>query len=141
MCDYSLYNVRSRAAKVGDELTTRPFNLGTRGFSAPEDARVAVCLRPGTELCFAKNVRREGMWPWSPRVIHHKTAIFRQVNQNKKHVHHDALEFPDGQIVLLTLLYGGQRATVLQLPAAPDKPNQKEEPAVRGALDWADPVG
>ena len=49
------------------------------------------------------------MWPWSPRVIHHKTAIFRQVNQNKKHVHHDALEFPDGQIVLLTLLYGGQR--------------------------------
>ena len=89
----------------------------------------------------AKNVRREGMWPWSPRVIQHKTAIFRQVNQNKKHVHHDALEFPDGQIVLLTLLYGGQRATVLQLPAAPDKPNQKEEPAVRGALDWADPVG
>jgi len=46
------------------------------------------------------------MWPWSPRVIHHKTAVFRQVNQNKKHVHHDALEFPDGQIVLLTLLYG-----------------------------------
>ena len=27
MCDYSLYNVRSRAAKVGDELTTRQFNL------------------------------------------------------------------------------------------------------------------
>ena len=56
-------------------------------------------------------------------------------------MHHDALEFPDGQIVLLTLLYGGQRATVLQLPAAPDKRNQKGEPAVRGALDWADPVG
>jgi hypothetical protein len=56
-------------------------------------------------------------------------------------VHHDALEFSDGQIVLLTLLYGGQRATVLQLPAAHDKPNQKEEPAVSRALDWADPVG
>jgi hypothetical protein len=27
------------------------------------------------------------------------------------------LEFPDGQIVLLTLLKEGQRATVLQLPA------------------------
>ena len=24
-----------------------------------------------------------------------------------KHMHHDAVEFPDGQIVLLTLLYGG----------------------------------
>lgn len=56
MCDYSLYNVRSRAAKVGDELTTRQFNLGTRGFSAPEDARVAVCLRPGTELCLRKTL-------------------------------------------------------------------------------------
>jgi hypothetical protein len=32
--------------------------------------------------------------------------------------HHDALEFPDGQVVLLTRLCDGQRATVLQLPAA-----------------------
>jgi len=30
--------------------------------------------------------------------------------------HHDALEFPDGQVVLLTRLCEGQRATVLQLP-------------------------
>jgi hypothetical protein len=28
------------------------------------------------------------------------------------------LEFPDGQVVLLTRLCEGQRATVLQLPAA-----------------------
>jgi hypothetical protein len=35
--------------------------------------------------------------------------------------HHDALEFPDGQIVLLTHLRAGQRATVLQLPAQPKK--------------------
>ena len=28
----------------------------------------------------------------------------------------DALEFPDGKIVLLTFLEEGQRATVLQLP-------------------------
>jgi hypothetical protein len=32
--------------------------------------------------------------------------------------HHDALEFPDGQVVLLSRLREGQRATVLQLPAA-----------------------
>jgi hypothetical protein len=31
--------------------------------------------------------------------------------------HHDALEFPDGQLVLVTRLCAGQRATVLQLPA------------------------
>ena len=30
--------------------------------------------------------------------------------------YHDALEFPDAQIVLLTSLYEGQEATVLQLP-------------------------
>jgi hypothetical protein len=29
--------------------------------------------------------------------------------------HHDALEFPDGRTVLLTLLCGGQEATLLQL--------------------------
>jgi hypothetical protein len=34
-------------------------------------------------------------------------------------VHHDALEFPDGQMVLLTELIEGQEATVLQLPAQP----------------------
>ena len=34
-------------------------------------------------------------------------------------LHHDALEFPDGRIVLLTKLMVGQEATVLQLPAQP----------------------
>ena len=34
------------------------------------------------------------------------------------HAHHDALEFPDGQIVKVTRLVAGQTATVLQLPAA-----------------------
>ena len=51
------------------------------------------------------------------RFIKHKTAIFRHINQNYPMTHHDALEFPDGQIVLLTLLKKRQRATVLQLPA------------------------
>jgi hypothetical protein len=52
-------------------------------------------------------------------VIKHKTAIFRQINKEKVAAHHDALEFPDGQIVLLTSLSEGQQATVLQLPAEP----------------------
>ena len=48
-----------------------------------------------------------------------KVARFRQVNRDQLTVHHDALEFPDGQIVVLTQLCEGQHATVLQLPAAP----------------------
>ena len=116
MCDYSLHNVKSRPAKVGDKLTNRTFPTGTRGFSAPEDASIAVCLASGTELSFLEEVAGIRLWPWS-KVVKHKTAIFRQVNQTNPRTHHDALEFPDGQIVLLTFLHEGLQATVLQLPA------------------------
>jgi hypothetical protein len=121
MCDYSLYSVKSRPAKVGDKLTTRDFGTGTRGFAAPEDPNVAVCVLPGTELSFADEVSRLSvrLWPWHDQVIKYRTAIFRQINQGKVWAHHDALEFPDGQIVFLTSLSEGQQATVLQLPAAP----------------------
>jgi hypothetical protein len=118
MCDYSLHNVKTRPAKVGDKLTTRDFGTRTRGFSAPEDINVAVCLMPGTELSFTDKVRRVGLWPWSKNTINYKTAMFRQINQDDPKTHHDALEFPDGRIILLTFLNEGQHATVLQLPAA-----------------------
>jgi hypothetical protein len=118
MCDYSLHNVKSRPAKVDDKLTTRQFYSGTRGFCAPEDMNVAVCVLPGTELSFNEDVRRVQVWPWAAKVIHHKTAIFRQINQHDPQHHHDALEFPDGQTVLLHFLKEGQQATVLQLPAS-----------------------
>ena len=58
------------------------------------------------------------MFPWSKIVSDSKTAIFRQINQDNPATHHDALEFPDGRIVLLNFLKQGQHATVLQLPAA-----------------------
>jgi hypothetical protein len=117
MCDYSLENVKTRPAKVDDKLSTREFYRGTRGFSASEDASVAVCLLPGTEVSFAAEVSLIRVWPWSKSVVNHRTAIFRQINQGQKKIHHDALEFPNGQIVLLTSVTQGQRATVLQLPA------------------------
>jgi hypothetical protein len=118
MCDYSLHHVRSRPAEVGDQLTTRNFGYGTRGFAASEDKNVAVCVLSGTELSFANEVTCIPRWPLTISVINHKTAIFRQVNPNDRMAHHDALEFPDGRVVLLTLLAEGQNATVLQLPAA-----------------------
>jgi hypothetical protein len=121
MCDYSLQNVRSRPASVGDKLVTRDFGTGTRGFSAAPDAGLAVCVLPGTELAFDNEVSCSSisLLPWRSRVINHKTAIFRQINRGKVAAHHDALEFPDGRIMLLTLLREGQQATVLQLPAQP----------------------
>ena len=122
MCDYSLQNVRSRPAKVGDKLTTRDFGTGTRGFAAAEDAAVAVCVLPGTELAFASAVTvryPRFLAGWKVEKLGHATAIFRQVNKHDPRVHHDALEFSDGRIVLLTRLSEGQEATVLQLPAQP----------------------
>ena len=122
MCDYSLHYVKSRPAKVGDKLTTHHFNTGTIGFAAPEDANTAVCVLPGTELAFATAIRcrrPRGLFGWNANVVNHTTAIFRQVNKDNPRSHHDALEFPDGQIVLLTHMIQGQKATVLQLPAQP----------------------
>jgi hypothetical protein len=121
MCDYSLQNVKSRPAKVGDKLTTHNFYTGTCGFAAPEDANTAVCVLPGTELAFATAIRCMpcGLFGWKTKVVNHTTAIFRQINKDNLHTHHDALEFPDGQIVLLTDLFEHQEATVLQLPAQP----------------------
>lgn len=120
MCDYSLHNVASRPAKVGDKLVTTQFgNSVTRGFAAVGERHVAVCLLPGTEIAFEKDVveYRHALLP--NRKLGEKVARFRQVNMDKPATHHDALEFPNGQIVLLTRLCEGQHAAVLQLPASP----------------------
>jgi hypothetical protein len=121
MCDYSLQHVKSRPAKVGDKLTTHNFNTGTRGFAAPEDASIAVCVLPGTELAFATEVRcgQNGFSACKVGAVKYTTAIFRKIDKDEPLTHHDALEFPDGQIVRLTDLFEGQEATVLQLPAQP----------------------
>ena len=115
MCDYSLELIASRPAKVGDKLVSTGFpHTITRGFASVDDRNVAVCLLPGTELAFDKEVRFETrmVFSWGSG---HTVAKFRQVNKARSN-HHDALEFPDGQIVLLTHLCKGQHATVLQLP-------------------------
>ena len=119
MCDYSLHLVVSRPAKVGDKLISTSFpHTITRGFASVDDRDVAVCLLPGTELSFEKEVRCETGIVFSWRLAH-TVAKFQQVNKGKSNVHHDALEFSDGKIVLLTRLCEGQHATVLQLPALP----------------------
>jgi hypothetical protein len=128
MCDYSLQSVLSRPAKVGDRLTTRNFGTGTRGFAAPENSTIAVCVLPGTELAFSSEITvpRTGLLGWKAVTLGHTTAIFRQINKDKPGMHHDALELPDGQIVLLTELCEGQEAAVLQLPAQPATAAEEE---------------
>ena len=121
MCDYSLHNVASRPAKVGDKLVVTDFARSiTRGFAAVGETGVAVCLRPGTELTFEDEVQYDRALSLSGKArVNHKVARFRQINMDHPHAHHDALEFPGGQIVLVTRLVAAQTATVLQLPAEP----------------------
>jgi len=120
MCDYSLHHVANRPAKIEDKLVATKFNNSiTRGFAAVGNPNVAVCLLPGTEIAFDDNVECEplfGVGLLPNKKIGQRLARFRQINMDNLVAHHDALEFPDGQVVLLTRLCEGQRATVLQLP-------------------------
>src|SRR5438552_417619 len=116
MCDYSLHQVASRPARVGEKLVSTKFtNSITHGFAAVNEPNVAICLLPGTEVAFEKEVEFDRNWSFFHK---HKAAgalaRFRQVNMDKPAAHHDALEFADGQIVLVHALCEGQHATVLQ---------------------------
>lgn len=121
MCDYSLHNVMSTPAKVGDEMVSTRFQQSsTRGFCVAGRADVAVCVMPGTELAFAADIECERAMGLLPnRKYRARVARFRQIDLDKPYVHHDALELPDGRLVLVTNLAEGQHATVLQLPAEP----------------------
>jgi hypothetical protein len=130
MCDYSLHAVATRPVEVAETLVSTKFSTGTRGFTSPDDPKVAVCLRPGTEIAFENDVQTDGMM--FRKNIGVRLARFRQIDLDKPYQHHDALEFSNGAIVLVTTLTAGQRSTVLQLPASPieEKP-QVPQPAVR----------
>jgi hypothetical protein len=131
MCDYSQHNVASRPARVGDRLVSSGFRDSiTRGFAAIDDGNVAVCLMPGTELAFEADVESLAAWQGEPgRNFEQKVARFRQINVENPMAHHDALEFPDGAVVLVTNLREGQRATVLQLPPTAHPAHPASEPA------------
>lgn len=118
MCDYSLHAVAARPAEAAETLVSTRFQTGgTGGFANPQNLQVAVCLRPGTEIAFEKDAQTEGMM--FRKSIAARLARFRQIDTDKRYQHHDALEFSNGTIVLVTDLAAGQRATVLQLPASP----------------------
>jgi hypothetical protein len=131
MCDYSLHAVATRPAQVGETLITTTFpGTSTRGFASESDPDVAVCMLPGTELAFAENVQYDNRWIWT-REIGFRVGKFGAVDRHVADRHHDAIEFPDGSQVLVTLLCEGQRVTVLQLPVA--HPPAERAPASAGA--------
>jgi hypothetical protein len=123
MCDYSLHAVRSRAAKVGDRLISTRFpGTETRGFAAVGEPGVAVCILPGTELVFEREIETVHAFARLLPSLRFgmqgdQLGRFRRVDPHQPHAHHDALELANGRVVLVTRLREGQRATVLQLPA------------------------
>ncbi len=132
MCDYSLNAVKSQPAQVADKLVTKNFGTGTTGFTLQGAGEpVAVCLLPGTEIAFDKPITivETGYLLGSQpeRTVEHCTARFRQVNKDITHTHHDALELPDGETVMLSHLLPSQRATVLQLPAKPKTDQEAQD--------------
>lgn len=121
-------------------MTTEFINTVTKGFASVNEPAIAVCLRSGTELAF--DLQPEYWRPstrWWPRKRPSKLASsvarFCQMDLHRPDTHRDALEFPDGTIVLLTSLCPGQRATVLQLPGGLQitaEPNEQKLPVHAG---------
>ena len=131
MCDFSLQHAKSRPAVVADKLVSHNFGRGTIGFKSVDDPvgdATAVCILPGTELGFDKAIKLRWSYNEGKRFEgQFTTAIFRQRDKDKPNVHHDVLEMPDGEQVLLTHLEEDQNATVLQLPAAPKTEKETDE--------------
>lgn len=120
MCDYSLEHQARREAVAGEHLVATAFPAATTvGFAAQAAPRIAVCLKPGTELAFDEPASFSGLFRFLLQAHAHdrRTARFRQVNVDNPLLDHDALEFGNGQLVLLSQLRPGQRAVVIQLPS------------------------
>lgn len=139
MCDYSLENLKSRPAHIGDKLqATRFKDTITHGFcDANGDCNEAVCLLPGTELGFDEPIQSINMQAPSYinqstyGVVHHNANVakFVQVDLDNPYAHHDAIELVSGAIVKVHNLIEGQICTVLQLPVSEPiaEPQETEE--------------
>ena len=116
MCDFSLHAIKSRPAEVGDKLTTRQFPLSTTASLPRKISRLQYACVQGRSCPLRRrlgDVRGRGLRRLSitkPRSSGRSIGTSRTATTMP-------LEFPDGQILLLTLLQEGQHATVLQLPA------------------------
>lgn len=110
--------------------------MGTKGFMDSNTLAservcsddVAVCLLPGTEIAFSQPIEYAvANWSSDYQNTGCSVARFRQINTGNAMTHHDAIELPDGQQILLTCLKEGSEATVLQLPATPKNEVEAKE--------------
>ena len=104
------------------KLTTRDFGTGTRGFAASEDANMAVCVLPGTELSFALQGYVLTHWTVGlAREGHQAQDRHLSANQQRKGSGPSGCTGVSRRSDLTPdiFLCEGQQATVLQLPVQP----------------------
>lgn len=131
MCDYSLEHVATAKAARGSKIVTSNFqNTASPGFAFKDKPDTAACLLPGTEIAFdgpiqarskailAKINGVDKVVGVMPKELH-SVVKFVQVNQGVDYAHHDAVQFPTGEIIMLYQLDDEQEAKVIQMPADP----------------------
>jgi hypothetical protein len=128
MCDYSLYEYRSRLAKEGEMLVSHRFGTGSIGFVSQSEAAnsglsggpCAVCIPHGSTLRLSgipKPVSKEHKVP--------SEAVVTLVQLgHEPYRHRDAVLFENGRRVLLQQLGDGVNAAVLTL-----EPRESEVPS------------
>src|SRR5262249_24410748 len=116
-CVTSVYTTSSRALQRSvtslRPTTSSPVHVGLPHLRIPQRRSAFFPERSSPEGICASS--RLSGW----RTISSRTALFPQIHKEGQQLHHDALDFPDGALGLLTDLHEGQQATVLQLPAQP----------------------
>jgi hypothetical protein len=85
-----------------------------------------VCVLPGTEIAFEQDVEYcHSLLP--NQKVAERLARFRQINKEQASAHHDALEFPNGKIILLARLCEERdRASAAGFSARYDRSGQAE---------------
>ena len=130
MCDYSLYAVRSRLARAGDELVVYRFPTGSLGLAPisevsecshelrgwwtgfnPRQVPCAVCIPPGAQLLLKDMPKRLRL---QLGLVESEEVTFVQMGFAAGR-HRDGVRFRNSQEILLQRLAEGQRATVQSL--------------------------
>ena len=139
MCDYSLCGLPTRLAQEGEELVVLRFSTGSVGLASPAElsryrtieahrtfwqrvksyfdppargpAMTAVCIPPGARLLM-KDIPKDLQCRWD--VPESQNVVFFQTNA-EVNAYRDAIQFPNGEHLLLQELREGLRIRVVSL--------------------------
>jgi hypothetical protein len=127
MCDYSMHAIKNRKAVVGDKVKTSDFmRTSSPGLESLTEPGVAICLIPGTGVEFDEPVQHRDIG------LNFNTPIPFKIGRYVRKAGHetefkDAVQFPDGSMVLMAYLVTNQTGTVTYVPEEIVK--QTEQPA------------